>query len=372
MTTADRGRVRAGLIGAGGIATIAHLPTLRAHADRVEVVALADVDQDRVQTVADEWEIPGRYADVDSLLTAEKPDLLIVCTPPSAHREAVIKGLDAGAWVWCEKPPMLTLSEYDEVQEHERESGPYASYVFQHRFGSGAQTLKQQVRDRTLGSPLVALCNTLWFRPPSYYEVPWRGRWATEGGGPALGHGIHQTDLLLEVLGEWTEVTAVADALDREIETEDASAAVVRFASGALASVVTSVLSPRETSYLRFDFQDATVEVEHLYGYDNSSWTWTPAPHRAEDSEAVASWRPQEDVPSSHRQQLAELLDSMERGERPRASGHDGRRSLEFIAALYQSAETGQAVRREDLVRDGIYYTGLHNESFVYGEGRAA
>lgn len=360
-------KIRVGLIGAGGIATIAHLPTLQAHQDRVEVVAIADISAESVNRVADEWNIPGRYTSVDELLSAQTPDLLIVCTPPSAHKEAVVKGLQAGAWVWCEKPPMLTLSDYDEVEAHEREGGPYASYVVQHRFGSGAKTLKQQVAEETLGRPLVALCNTLWYRPHAYYDVPWRGKWATEGGGPAMGHGIHQMDLLLDVLGDWEEVTAVAQTLDRSIETEDVSFAVVKFESGAIASVVNSVLSPRETSYLRFDFQDATVELEHLYGYDNASWRWTPAPHRAEDLDAVAGWQPQENIPSSHRQQLAELLDSMAAGERPRASGHDGRRTLEFIAALYQSAETGQRVRRADLVRDGLYYTAMHDENFVYG-----
>lgn len=142
----------------------------------------------------------------------------------------------------------------------------------------------------------------------------------------------------------------------------------MRFANGAIATVVTSVLSPREVSYLRFDFQDATVEVEHLYGYDNSSWTWTPAPHAAEDLAAVESWSPQEDVPSSHKQQLAELLDSMEAKVRPRASGEEGRRTLEFIAALYQSAETGQPVKRSELSKEGTYYTSMHDESYIYGK----
>ncbi|MBE1514761.1 Gfo/Idh/MocA family protein [Nesterenkonia halotolerans] len=359
--------VRAALVGAGGIAVYKHLPALYAHRDRIEIVGVAEPNAERLGTVADEWGIPGRYSTTEELLEAEKPDLLVVCTPPVAHRDAVIAGLQAGAWVWCEKPPMLSLSEYDEVAIYEGHEGPFASYVFQHRFGSAAQRLRRHLAEKTLGRPLVSVCHTLWFRTHEYYEVPWRGKWETEGGGPTMGHGIHQMDLLLEILGDWTEVTARADVQDRDLETEDVSMAMVKFSSGALASVVNSVVSPRETSYLRFDFQDATVEVEHVYGYDNTSWRWTPAPHLASESaEPSESWLPEENVPSSHIQQLDELLDAMEKNSRPRASGDDGRRVLEFIAALYESAETGRTVRRSDLKQSGPYYTGMHDPSHTY------
>ena len=340
--------LRVAVAGAGASASGSHLPALAAAGDRVTVVAIADIDRSRAETVADAWDIAGRYDDVDQMLTAERPDLLVVCTPPVAHRAAVVAALDAGTWVWCEKPPVLSLAEYDEIASHEREGGPYVSYVFQHRFGSAARRLRGHVADAELGRPLVAVCNTLWYRGHEYYDVPWRGRWATEGGGPSMGHGIHQMDLLLDVLGDWAEVTALTATLDRDVETEDVALAMVRFESGAVGSVINSVLSPRETSYLRFDFTDATVEVEHLYGYDNTSWRWTPAPH-VDDAARVEAWPPSDDVASSHRAQLTELLDSIDDRERPRASGADGRRVLELIAGIYRSAATGSAVRRVDL-----------------------
>lgn len=362
--------LRVALAGAGGIASGSHLPALAAAGDRVEVVAVADVDRSRADTVADSWNIPGRYGDVEQMLATEQVDLLVVCTPPVAHQEAVIAGLDAGAWVWCEKPPVLSLEEYDEIAAHERAGGPYASYVFQHRFGSAARQLRRQVAGGELGRPLVAVCHTLWYRGHEYYDVPWRGRWATEGGGPSMGHGIHQMDLLLDLLGDWAEVTALTGTLDRDVETEDVSLAMVRFESGAVGSVVNSVLSPRETSYLRFDLTDATVEVEHLYGYDNASWRWTPAPH-VDDQARVAAWPPSDDVASSHRAQLTELIDSIDRSERPRASGHDGRHVLELIAGIYRSAATGRAVRRADLQPGTPFYDRMDDVSAPTREGGA-
>lgn len=350
------GRLRAAVVGAGGIAQAAHLPAATAHADVLSVVAVVDVDRERARAVARNWRIPAVYTEVDAMLAAERPDLVFVCTPPAAHRTAVISCLDAGAWVWCEKPPALSLAEYDEMAAHERDGGPYVAYVFQQRYGAAARRLRSWIGDGTIGPALVGLCQTLWYRPPAYFEVPWRGRWATEGGGPTMGHGIHQLDLLLWLLGDWTEIRASMATLQRPVETEDVSMAIVRFAGGTMVSVVNSLLSPREVSHLRLDFTDATVELTHLYGYDNSHWTWTPAPGRT----PVAGWPPEPDVPSGHAAALGDLLAALRAGVRPAAGGADGRRVLELIAGLYRSALTDTTVRPADLGPADPFYRSMN------------
>ncbi|UAJ79220.1 Gfo/Idh/MocA family oxidoreductase [Leifsonia sp. ZF2019] len=352
--------IRTAIVGAGNIATLHHLPALRAHAAETELVAVVDVDLVRAEAFAREAGIPAAFSDLRAMLEGVNPDLVVVCTPPVAHREAVIAALDAGAWVWCEKPPALSLAEYDEMAAHEGAAGPYVSYVFQHRFGSAAQRLREHIASGELGEPLVGICHTLWFRDDAYYEVPWRGQWSTEGGGPTMGHGIHQMDLLLHVLGDWEEVRAMSGTLARDIETEDASFAAVRFASGAIVSVVNSILSPRETSYLRFDFRDATVEVEHLYGYSNSDWRWTPAP--GVDPARARAWAPEKDLASSHTAQLAQLIAAYHDHRRPTASGEDGRRVLDLTAALYASAATGRAVHRGDITPESPFYATMSGD----------
>ncbi|MEV6605808.1 Gfo/Idh/MocA family oxidoreductase [Kutzneria sp. NPDC051319] len=343
------------IIGAGSIAEGSHLPAIRAQGTETRVRAVVDVDLDRARAVAERWQIPAAYDDLDQMLREVAPDLAVVCTPPVAHRDAVVACLDAGAWVWCEKPPVLSLAEYDEISAHEAVGGPYVSYVFQHRFGSGARALREHIRSGRLGTPLVGVCHTLWYRDDAYYQVPWRGRWSTEGGGPTMGHGIHQMDLMLALMGEWTEVRAATGTLARDIETEDVSMAIVRFASGAMTAMVNSVLSPRETSYLRIDFPEATVELSHLYGYDNSNWRWTPSPHRADDTPAALG-APEDNDASSHAAQLRPLLADLRHGRRPAASGDDGRRVLAFIAALYASAATGEPVTPDQITRENPFY----------------
>ncbi|WP_155056694.1 Gfo/Idh/MocA family protein [Streptomyces blattellae] len=371
-------RVKVAVVGTGAVARDSHLPALARLAEEgeVEVVAAVDIDAASADAFCAEAGIPHAYTDLDRMLREQRPDLVTICTPPTLHRDQTVAALRAGAWVWCEKPPVPTLADFDAVEAVEGEGGgPYAAIVFQHRFGSGSRHVRRLLAEQTLGRPLVAHCQTTWYRDTAYYAVPWRGRWQTEGGGPAMGHGIHQMDLLLDLLGPWTEVRAMAGRLVHDVETEDVSTALVRFENGALATVVNSVLSPDEVSRIRIDCARATVELTHLYGHSNAHWRITPASDVP--AELAARWQDfGQDEPSSHLAQLRELVASMRAGQRPRSSGVDGRTSLELIAALYKSAFTDATVKAGEIGPGDPYYTAMHGGAPgwapVAGEGVSA
>ncbi|MFH9709286.1 Gfo/Idh/MocA family protein [Streptomyces luteogriseus] len=362
VTPGSPARRRVAVVGTGAIVSGSHLPALRAHSDRVELVAAVDVDQERLDAFRElAGEQVAGFTSVEAMLDAARPDLVLIGTPPSLHRDQTVAALKAGAWVLCEKPLTLSLAEYDEIAAAEEASGAYAAVVFQHRYGSGAVHARELITSGELGAPLVAHCQTTWHRDAAYYAVPWRGKWASEGGGPTMGHGIHQYDLLLHLLGAWEEIQAMAARLVHDTESEDVSTALVRFRSGALATVVNSVLSPDEVSRIRIDCADATVELTHLYGHSNDSWAYTPAPHVA--SERATAWRtPATDVPSSHTAQLGALLDAYDTGTRPPGSGHDARATLEFAAALYKAAFTGRSVRAGEIGPGDPFYEAMHGE----------
>ncbi|MDT7846564.1 Gfo/Idh/MocA family protein [Streptomyces justiciae] len=365
LTPFDGRRIRAAVIGTGAIARGSHLPALAELAEEgeTEVVAAVDIDATAVEEFCTAGGIPHAYTDLDRMLREQRPDLVTICTPPTLHREQSIAALRAGAWVWCEKPPVPTLADYAAVEAEEGvESGPYSSIVFQHRFGSGTRHVSRLLAEGALGRPLVAHCQTTWYRDTAYYSVPWRGRWATEGGGPAMGHGIHQMDLMLDLLGPWSEVRAMAARLVHDVETEDVSTALVRFANGTMATIVNSVLSPDEVSRIRIDCERATVELTHLYGHSNANWHITPAAGvPGEEADAWRDFGP--DVPSSHLEQLRELVASMRTGERPRSSGADGRTSLELVAALYKSAFTDATVKAGEIGPGDPFYTAMHGNA---------
>lgn len=358
--------IRVAIVGTGAIARVSHLPALRALAAEqpLEIVAAVDVDAASAKKFCVEAGAGRPYTDLDRMLAEERPDLVTLGTPPRFHRDQTIAALRAGAWVWCEKPPCPSLEDFDAIEAAEGpdRGGPYAAIVFQHRFGSGSDHVRALLAEQAMGRPLVAHCQTTWYRDEAYYSAPWRGRWSTEGGGPAMGHGIHQMDLLLDLLGPWSEIRAMAGRLVHDVETEDVSTALVRFENGTMATIVNSVLSPDEVSRIRIDCERATVELTHLYGHRNADWRITPAPGVA--PEQLAAWRDfGVDVPSSHEAQLRGLLADLRAGRRPRSSGADGRTSLELVAALYKAAFTGNTVRAGEIAPGDPYYSALHGNA---------
>jgi predicted dehydrogenase len=347
--------LRVAIVGTGNIARV-HARALAAvtetgGAAQAALVAVMDADESQLNSFGAEFGVRDAYRHLPDLLSRGQPDLVHLCTPPATHYPLALGCLRAGVSVLIEKPPTISLREFDGLAAAQggatkdsatADGPPWFATVFQHRFGSGQRRLKALAADGVLGRPLVALCHTTWFRDQAYFDVPWRGRWDTEGGGPTMGHGIHQMDMLLDVLGEWTEVSAVARTQARSMPTEDVSLAHVTFGNGAVASVVNSVLSPREESYLRFDFERATVEVTHLYGYGDDDWRITPAPGC---DEVLGAWkRAEHGTSSGHAAQFAAVLSALAAGGRPPVAPAEARRTMALVAGIYASAFTGAPV----------------------------
>lgn len=349
-------RYLAAVVGVGAIAG-AHATALRAHADRARLISVVDVDGARAAAFAQRWGVPSVAPDLATAL-AGGVNLVHLCTPPSTHLPLALECLRAGVDVLVEKPPTLSLAELDELAEASAAGGGHLATVFQHRFGAGAARLRAMVAAGEFGRPQIATCHTLWHRDDDYYAVPWRGRWETEGGGPTMGHGIHQFDLLLSVLGPWEQVTAVAARRSRPVQTEDVSMALVTFADGTVASVVNSVVSPRQTSDLRFDFEHATVELSHLYGYTEDNWTVTPVPGHEAIADRWAAGRSA--TVGGHTGQLAAVLDALDAGLAPPVTVADTRRTMEFVAAVYASAFTGRPVHSGQIDRHSPFATRMN------------
>lgn len=351
---------RAVLVGTGSVAD-SHARAIEESRGRVRLVSAVDIEPERAQAFCARHKIATTHTDYRVALREDRPDIVLVAAPPSVHAEMSIAAMESGAWVLCEKPLCASLAEFDRIAEAERRTGRYTACVFQQRFASSTAHLRRIAAEGLLGRPLVAVCHTLWYRDASYYAVPWRGKWATELGGPTMGLGIHAMDHLLHLLGDWAEVRAQAATLDRDIEVEDVSMALLRFANGAVASVVNSALSPRQETCIRLDFQRATVELTHLYGYTRDNWKLTLAPAAEEGNTLVQAWQHfPPDTGSTHAAQLADFVADLDARRRPLTSGDDARRTLELLTALYKSAFTGQPILRGSIKPGDPFYSALH------------
>jgi predicted dehydrogenase len=355
----DRPPLRCAIVGTGAIAH-AHARAIAANARDLRLVAAVDIDLARAEAFAVQYDDVAVFTDIHDLLDSGV-DLVHICTPPQTHAHLAAIAMQAGAIPLIEKPTALSLAEMDELARVSAETGVTALTLLQHRYGPAAVRLRRLVAEGQLGRPLVATCDTLWYRDDDYFAVPWRGRWELEGGGPTMGHGIHQFDLMLSILGPWAEVTAFAARQSRPTDTEDVSVAAVRFADGALGSIVNSVVSPRESSRLRFDFEYATVEVEHLYGYRTHDWRFTPAPGH-EDLAGLWDDIPDTGEASSHVDQLAAIAAALRAGVEPGVGLASARHTLELAAAIYASAFRRRPVAAGELRGDDAFVRSMSGD----------
>ncbi|MFS0865799.1 Gfo/Idh/MocA family protein [Microbacterium sp. 179-B 1A2 NHS] len=350
--------LRCALVGTGGVAQL-HARAVAAH-PHADLVAVTDSARDKAEAFAAQWGADAVYDDLDALLAAEHPDVVLICTPPGAHPAQAIASVAAGAHVVVEKPPAPSLAELDDMRAAAAAADRRLAVVFQQRTGTAAAHVRELLRSGALGRPLVASCQTLWFRGEDYFAVDWRGKWETEGGGTTLGHGIHQLDLLAYLLGDWASVQGRLWRLDRETETEDASTATVVFSNGVVAQVLTSAVSPRETSSIRIDTQKATITVDHLYGHGHDNWSITPAPGHEAEAEA---WRfPDEEERSDHAPLLRDVFDALLAGAPLPATADAPARSFELVTAIYASAAAdGAVVTPEILAAHPTHRAGLRS-----------
>lgn len=346
---------RLAVVGTGGIAHL-HAESIRDHlAGRIELVAAVDPDTERLEAFKAAFGVERGYASIEELLAAEELDLVDLCTPPGLHADGAIAALKADVGAICEKPPALSLAEFDRIAAAAAASAGDFAVISQHRFGSAAQRVRNMLSSGVLGSLAVAKCDTLWYRPEEYFAVDWRGRWETEGGGPTMGHGIHQIDTLLSIVGPWSEVVATAHRHRRATNTEDVSHAIVTLENGASVSITNSLLSPRETSQIRLDFDCATIELDHLYGYGDDNWTITPLEACADEVNQAWAGEPRGRA-SGHGAQFAVIADALDGKGTPPVTVDDARRTLELITAIYASAFTGRPVRAGDIDPTSPFY----------------
>lgn len=228
---------RIGLIGLGRVADV-HYAAMRAEAGRAELVAVCDVRPEACRERSAAWGVPG-YGSVRELLDEATLDAVVVMLPHHVHLSVMREVLGRGLPVLLEKPIAVRREEADEIVSLADAAGVPVLVGHNGLFHPAYKRFRQIVERGWIGTPLTASARSLqWldFRP-------WDFRLDREatGGGAWIDCAGHLLYRLEGVLGEPETLRGFGSGRARdEMEGEDTAAAVVRYASGAVAQVLVS------------------------------------------------------------------------------------------------------------------------------------
>jgi len=293
--------------------------------------------------------------DLDSLLARDDLDVVCVCTPSGLHAEVGVQAARAGKHVIVEKPIDVSLEAADRLITACREAGVRLGVIFQHRFDDGVQALRDLIDSGRLGRLLLGAAATKWYRTQEYYDSgAWRGSWELDGGGCLMNQGVHYVDLLQWMMGPVERVVAQMGTLDHDIEVEDAAMAMLTFAGGAMGTLEGSTVTfPGLPERLEVSgtggsvvIDDGEISLRELKDERGETGAYgakrdvrpvhSPRPSGAADPAAIRH--------EGHRRQFADFLEALRTGRDPLVTGEEGRKSLEIILAVYESARTGRPV----------------------------
>lgn len=355
--------VRFGIVGPGKVAQV-HADAI-ARIPEAQVTAVAGRNEARTTALAAPF---GARVDpsLEAMIDRGGVDAVILCTPHPHHADQAIVAARVGLHVVVEKPMALAPTDAERMIAASAEAGVVLSVVSQRRWYEPVQRVKAAIDGGRIGAPGLAEVEVLGWRGPEYFAMDaWRGTTAGEGGGVLVNQAVHQLDLICWLLGPATEIDGwTANVNHPEIEVEDSAIAIVRFARGALATIIASN-SQKPGLYARVHVHGtngASVGVETDGGSvfvaglslpsvpRNDLWTipgeegqldaWLGGDRAALSHVDIAS--------HYHELQLRDIVGAIGDRRPPAVTGHDGLLAVDLMAGIYRAAQEGGRVTLPD------------------------
>lgn len=362
-------KIKTAVIGCGKVAD-AHAHAYRS-IENSEFTAVCDIDKARAEAFAGKYGVTA-YTDISEMIRREGIRAASVCTPHPFHAQACVEAADNGCHVIVEKPFAVSILDCRKMLDAGKRNHVWIGTLFQRRFYEPCQRIKRAIEEGKIGKPILGDVTMLGWRDQKYYESdPWRGTWKGEGGGVLPTQACHQLDLLLwfmdsdieEVYGVWRNFN------HPYIEVEDTAAAIIKFKSGALATITASnSQNPAQYGKVRIHGDNgASVGVQtdggsmFIAGMTsitespyNDMWTITGEEDfkeqwKEEDAEVFFAEDPTRHY---HQVQIQDFVDAVLENRKPLVTGEDGAKSAELLEAVYRSSRLDQPVRlplREDV-----------------------
>ena len=220
--------VRIGLIGAGAVVQVAHLPVLK-RLKSVELAAICDTDLPKARALATRFGIPDVFDDIEDLLGHERVDALLIATPNHLHESHILAALAAGCHVLVEKPLALSAAGALKLAKAAEKRNRVVMVGMTHRYRPDAQAVRSFVQSGELGE-IDSIRSSWHVARPARTALGWRQRKDEAGGGVMLDLGLTMLDLCFWIAGNpapaRVSATLVRPKGDRAVE-QSGSAYVV-------------------------------------------------------------------------------------------------------------------------------------------------
>ena len=329
--------VRLGVVGAGAIAQLAHIPVL-SKMRGAELVAVCDNDRPKARALADRFGVPDVFTDIEDLLELDELDAVVIATPNPLHEPHALSALAAKRHVLCERPLALSSRGVERILAAASRADRKVSVANNHRYRTDVQTLSRFIAGGELGKIVGMRGGSYTFKRPS---EGWRFRRVESGGGAFLDQGVPLLDLALW-LGDFPEPLRVSAHMDR-----------ARSSSAVEDSMLVQLECVGGASFL-FDVSSVYVGEEERWWFEvlatRGSARLAPLRvvkelnGRATDVSPTGASGRESAFIQSYRAELAHFL-AMVRGEAPYEAPTDQVTLHRIVEAIYRSAEDGKEVR---------------------------
>ncbi len=232
-------KIKIGIIGCGKIAHF-HAKAIN-NLNNCVLVAACNHTEPKLKCFCEEYGIHG-YLNCEEMIEKEQLDAVTICTPHPSHADLAIQCAKHHCHILVEKPLAVNLKEADAMIKAAQENRVLLGTLVQRRNYLPCLRIKKAIDANKLGKPILAQVTMLGWRSEDYYKSdPWRGTIAGEGGGVLVTQASHQIDLLNWYMGDIEAIYGLAANFNHPyIEVEDSAVAVIKYKSGALATLLAS------------------------------------------------------------------------------------------------------------------------------------
>jgi predicted dehydrogenase len=342
-------RLRYALIGCGRISPN-HIAA--AIENSLEITALCDIVTKNMEDKIIKFHLPEntlRYTNYKEMLEKEKLDVVAIATESGKHAQIALDCIAAGCNLIIEKPISLSLADADAIIKNAKEKGVKVCACHQNRFNKSIIKIREAIETERFGRLFHGSAHIRWNRNESYYkQASWRGTWEQDGGA-LMNQCIHNIDLLRWMMGDNIElVIAMTDNLNHDyIETEDFGIALIRFANGSYGVIegTTNVFPNDLEETLYICGEKGTIKAGGKSINTIDEWHFAD---ETEDSNQIKTFF-QEDPPNvygyGHYPLYKDVINAIENDRQPLVNAEAGRRAIELVLAIYESAASGACVR---------------------------